>query len=147
MRNREILQVTYKGFTNADLLEMAVEQAADVFSAIPQAADSLRSLVDVGLGYVKLGEPAPTLSVGQAQRVKLAAELSRRATGKTLYLIDEPTTGPSFYDVHKVMDVMHRLVDKGNSILVIDHNLDVIRCAGGSWIMVLMEAIRAARSW
>jgi excinuclease ABC subunit A len=97
-----------------------------VFSAIPQAADRLRTLVDVGLGYVKLGQPAPTLSGGEAQRVKLATELSRRATGKTLYLIDEPTTGLSFYDVHKLMDVMQRLVDKGNSILVIEHNLDWI---------------------
>jgi excinuclease ABC subunit A len=92
-------------------------------------------LVDVGLGYVKLGQPAPTLSGGEAQRVKLATELSKRATGKTLYLIDEPTTGLSFFDVHKLMDVMQRLVDKGNSILVIEHNLDVIRCA--DWIIDL----------
>jgi excinuclease ABC subunit A len=133
--NRETLQVTYKGHTIADVLEMTVEQAADVFSAIPQAADRLRTLVDVGLGYVKLGQPAPTLSGGEAQRVKLATELSKRATGKTLYLIDEPTTGLSFYDVHKLMDVMQRLVDKGNSILVIEHNLDVIRCA--DWIVDL----------
>ncbi len=133
--NRETLQVTYRGFTIADVLEMTVEQAADVFSAIPQAADRLRTLVDVGLGYVKLGQPAPTLSGGEAQRVKLATELSKRATGKTLYLIDEPTTGLSFYDVHKLMDVMQRLVDKGNSILVIEHNLDVIRCA--DWIIDL----------
>ena len=133
--NRETLQVTYKGHTIADVLEMTVEQAADVFSAIPQAADRLRTLVDVGLGYVKLGQPAPTLSGGEAQRVKLATELSKRATGKTLYLIDEPTTGLSFFDVHKLMDVMQRLVDKGNSILVIEHNLDVIRCA--DWIIDL----------
>ena len=133
--NRETLQVTYKGHTIADVLEMTVEQAADVFSAIPQAADRLRTLVDVGLGYVKLGQSAPTLSGGEAQRVKLATELSKRATGKTLYLIDEPTTGLSFFDVHKLMDVMQRLVDKGNSILVIEHNLDVIRCA--DWIVDL----------
>jgi len=133
--NRETLQVTYRGHTIADVLEMTVEQAADVFSAIPQAADRLRTLVDVGLGYVKLGQPAPTLSGGEAQRVKLATELSKRATGKTLYLIDEPTTGLSFYDVHKLMDVMQRLVDKGNSILVIEHNLDVIRCA--DWVIDL----------
>ena len=112
---------------------MTVEQAVDVFSAIPQAADRLRTLLDVGLGYIKLGQPAPTLSGGEAQRVKLATELSRRATGKTLYLIDEPTTGLSFYDVHKLMDVMQRLVDKGNSIIVIEHNLDVIRCS--DWII------------
>jgi excinuclease ABC subunit A len=133
--NRETLQVTYRGHTIADVLQMTVEQAAEVFSAIPQAADRLRTLVDVGLGYVRLGQPAPTLSGGEAQRVKLATELSRRATGKTLYLIDEPTTGLSFYDVHKLMDVMQRLVDKGNSILVIEHNLDVIRCA--DWIVDL----------
>jgi len=133
--NRETLQVKYKGHTIAEVLEMTVEQAAEVFSAIPQAADRLRTLVDVGLGYVKLGQPAPTLSGGEAQRVKLATELSRRATGKTLYLIDEPTTGLSFYDVHKLMDVMQRLVDKGNSILVIEHNLDVIRCS--DWIIDL----------
>lgn len=133
--NRETLQVTYKGHTIAEVLQMTVEQAAAVFSAIPQAADRLRTLVDVGLGYVKLGQPAPTLSGGEAQRVKLATELSRRATGKTLYLIDEPTTGLSFYDVHKLMEVMQRLVDKGNSILVIEHNLDVIRCA--DWVIDL----------
>ena len=133
--NRETLQVTYRGHNIAEVLEMTVEQAAEVFSAIPQAADRLRTLVDVGLGYVKLGQPAPTLSGGEAQRVKLATELSKRATGKTLYLIDEPTTGLSFYDVHKLMVVMQRLVDKGNSILVIEHNLDVIRC--GDWVIDL----------
>ncbi|KGG13752.1 MULTISPECIES: excinuclease ABC subunit UvrA [Prochlorococcus] len=133
--NRETLQVKYKGYTIADVLEMTVEQSVDVFSAIPQAADRLRTLVDVGLGYIKLGQPAPTLSGGEAQRVKLATELSRRATGKTLYLIDEPTTGLSFSDVHKLMDVIQRLVDKGNSIIVIEHNLDVIRCA--DWIIDL----------
>jgi excinuclease ABC subunit A len=133
--NRETLQVTYKGHTIADVLEMTVEQAAEVFAAIPQAAERLRTLVDVGLGYIKLGQPAPTLSGGEAQRVKLATELSKRATGKTLYLIDEPTTGLSFYDVHKLMDVMQRLVDKGNSIVVIEHNLDVIRCA--DWLVDL----------
>jgi excinuclease ABC subunit A len=133
--NRETLQVTFRGHTIADVLEMTVEQAAEVFAAIPQAGDRLSTLVDVGLGYIKLGQPAPTLSGGEAQRVKLATELSRRATGKTLYLIDEPTTGLSFYDVHKLMDVMQRLVDKGNSILVIEHNLDVIRCA--DWLIDL----------
>ena len=133
--NRETLQVKYKGYSIADVLQMTVEQAAEVFTAIPQAADRLRTLVDVGLGYVKLGQPAPTLSGGEAQRVKLATELSKRATGKTLYLIDEPTTGLSFYDVHKLMDVLQRLVDKGNSIIVIEHNLDVIRCS--DWIIDL----------
>ena len=131
--NRETLQVKYKNYSISDVLEMTVEQAVDVFSAIPQAADRLRTLLDVGLGYIKLGQPAPTLSGGEAQRVKLATELSRRATGKTLYLIDEPTTGLSFYDVHKLMDVIQRLVDKGNSIIVIEHNLDVIRCS--DWVI------------
>ena len=133
--NRETLQVKYKNYSISDVLEMTVEQAVDVFSAIPQAADRLRTLLDVGLGYIKLGQPAPTLSGGEAQRVKLATELSRRATGKTLYLIDEPTTGLSFYDVHKLMDVIQRLVDKGNSVVVIEHNLDVIRCS--DWIIDL----------
>ena len=110
-------------------------QRTGLFEQFDQAAAGLRTLVDVGLGYVKLGQPAPTLSGGEAQRVKLATELSKRATGKTLYLIDEPTTGLSFFDVHKLMDVMQRLVDKGNSILVIEHNLDVIRCA--DWIVDL----------
>ncbi|MFN9661405.1 MAG: excinuclease ABC subunit UvrA [Cyanobacteriota bacterium] len=133
--NRETLQVTYRGHTIADVLQMTVEQAAEEFTAIPQAVERLRTLVDVGLGYIKLGQPAPTLSGGEAQRVKLATELSRRATGKTLYLIDEPTTGLSFYDVHKLVDVVQRLVEKGNSVLVIEHNLDVIRCA--DWIIDL----------
>ncbi len=133
--NRETLQVKYKGYSISDVLEMTVEQAVEVFSAIPQASDRLRTLLDVGLGYIKLGQSAPTLSGGEAQRVKLATELSRRATGKTLYLIDEPTTGLSFYDVHKLMDVIQRLVDKGNSIIVIEHNLDVIRCS--DWVIDL----------
>lgn len=133
--NRETLQVKYKGHSIADVLDMPVEVALTVFKNIPKAASRLETLVDVGLGYIKLGQPAPTLSGGEAQRIKLAAELSRRATGKTLYLIDEPTTGLSFYDVHHLLNVLQRLVDKGNSILVIEHNLDVIRCA--DWIVDL----------
>ncbi|MGA1131918.1 MAG: excinuclease ABC subunit UvrA [Prochlorotrichaceae cyanobacterium] len=133
--NRETLQVKYKGKSIADVLNMTVEEACHFFDAIPGASTKLQTLVDVGLGYVRLGQPAPTLSGGEAQRVKLATELSRRATGKTLYLIDEPTTGLSFYDVHKLLDVIQRLVDKGNSIVVIEHNLDVIRCA--DWIIDL----------
>jgi excinuclease ABC subunit A len=131
--NRETLQVKYKNKSIADVLDMTVEEALDVFQNIPRAVNRLQTLVDVGLGYVKLGQPAPTLSGGEAQRVKLASELSRRATGKTLYLIDEPTTGLSFYDVHHLLNVLQRLVDKGNSVLVIEHNLDVIRCA--DWII------------
>jgi excinuclease ABC subunit A len=133
--NRETLQVKYKGHSIADVLNMTIEEAAEVFKNIPKAAPRLKTLIDVGLGYVHLGQTAPTLSGGEAQRVKLASELSRRATGKTLYLIDEPTTGLSFYDVHKLLDVLQRLVDKGNSILVIEHNLDVIRCA--DWVIDL----------
>ncbi len=127
--NRETLQVKYKGKSIADVLNMTVEEGLDFFQNIPRAYTRLQTLVDVGLGYVKLGQTAPTLSGGEAQRVKLATELSKRATGKTLYLIDEPTTGLSFYDVHKLLDVLQRLVDKGNSIIVIEHNMDVIRCS------------------
>lgn len=133
--NRETLQVKFKGKSISDVLNMTVEEALDFFQNIPQAATRLQTLADVGLGYMRLGQTAPTLSGGEAQRVKLATELSRRATGKTLYLIDEPTTGLSFYDVHKLLDVVQRLVDKGNSVLVIEHNLDVIRCA--DWIVDL----------
>jgi excinuclease ABC subunit A len=129
------LQVKYKGYSIADVLNMTIEEALEVFKNIPKAVTRLQTLVDVGLGYIRLGQSAPTLSGGEAQRVKLASELSRRATGKTLYLIDEPTTGLSFYDVHKLLDVLQRLVDKGNSILIIEHNLDVIRCA--DWVIDL----------
>ncbi len=133
--NRETLQVKYKGKSIADVLNMTVEESLEVFKNIPKAASRLQTLMDVGLGYVHLGQSATTLSGGEAQRVKLASELSRRATGKTLYLIDEPTTGLSFYDVHHLLNVLQRLVDKGNSILVIEHNLDVIRCA--DWVIDL----------
>ncbi|MBE9128540.1 MULTISPECIES: excinuclease ABC subunit UvrA [unclassified Coleofasciculus] len=133
--NRETLQVKYKGHSIADVLNMTVEEALEVFKNIPRAVTRLQTLVDVGLGYVHLGQPAPTLSGGEAQRVKLASELARRATGKTLYLIDEPTTGLSFYDVHHLLNVLQRLVDKGNSVLVIEHNLDVIRCS--DWVIDL----------
>ncbi len=133
--NRETLQVKFKDKSIADVLNMTAEESLEFFTNIPRAVNRLQTLVDVGLGYVKLGQPATTLSGGEAQRVKLASELSRRATGKTLYLIDEPTTGLSFYDVHKLLDVLQRLVDKGNSILVIEHNLDVIRCC--DWVIDL----------
>ncbi len=133
--NRETLQVKYKEKTIADVLNMTIEEAMLFFENIHQVHTKLGMLVDVGLGYIRLGQPAPTLSGGEAQRVKLATELARRATGKTLYLIDEPTTGLSFYDVHKLLDVVQRLVDKGNSVLAIEHNLDVIRCS--DWIIDL----------
>nr|MDJ0705819.1 excinuclease ABC subunit UvrA [Leptolyngbyaceae cyanobacterium MO_188.B28] len=133
--NRETLQVKYKGKNISDVLEMTAEEALDFFQNIPKAATRLQTMVDVGLGYIRLGQTAPTLSGGEAQRMKLASELARRSTGKTLYLIDEPTTGLSFYDVHKLLDVVQRLVDKGNSVIMIEHNLDVIRCA--DWIIDL----------
>ena len=133
--NRDTLQVTYKGKNISDVLNMTAEEALQFFENIPQAASRLQTMVDVGLGYIRLGQTAPTLSGGEAQRMKLASELARRSTGKTLYLIDEPTTGLSFYDVHKLLDVVQRLVDKGNSVLTIEHNLDVIRCS--DWIIDL----------
>jgi excinuclease ABC subunit A len=133
--NRDTLQVTYKGKNISDVLNMTSEEALAFFENIPQAASRLQTMVDVGLGYIRLGQTAPTLSGGEAQRMKLASELARRSTGKTLYLIDEPTTGLSFYDVHKLLDVVQRLVDKGNSVLMIEHNLDVIRCS--DWIIDL----------
>jgi excinuclease ABC subunit A len=133
--NRETLQVKYKDKSIADVLNMTVEEALEFFTNIPKAVVKLQTLLDVGLGYIRLGQPATTLSGGEAQRIKLATELSRRATGKTLYLIDEPTTGLSFYDVHKLLDVLQRLVDKGNSVLLIEHNLDVIRCS--DWVLDL----------
>jgi excinuclease ABC subunit A len=133
--NRETLQVKYKNHSIADVLDMTVDEALEIFQNIPRAASRLQTLIDVGLGYIKLGQAATTLSGGEAQRVKLASELSRRATGKTLYLIDEPTTGLSFFDVHHLLNVLQRLVDKGNSILVIEHNLDVIRCS--DWVIDL----------
>lgn len=133
--NRETLQVKYKGKSISDVLNMTAEEALEFFTNIPKAATKLQTMVDVGLGYIRLGQTAPTLSGGEAQRLKLATELSRRATGKTLYLIDEPTTGLSFYDVHKLLDVLQRLTDMGNTVLVIEHNLDVIRCS--DWIIDL----------
>jgi excinuclease ABC subunit A len=133
--NRETLQVKYKDKSISDVLNMTAEEALAFFENIPKAKARLQTMVDVGLGYIHLGQTAPTLSGGEAQRLKLATELSRRATGKTLYLIDEPTTGLSFYDVHKLLDVLQRLTDMGNTVLVIEHNLDVIRCA--DWIIDL----------
>ncbi|MEL7503915.1 MAG: excinuclease ABC subunit UvrA [Cyanobacteria bacterium J06554_6] len=133
--NRETLQVKYKGKNISDVLNMTAEEALNFFENIPKAQARLQTMVDVGLGYIRLGQTAPTLSGGEAQRMKLASELARRSTGKTLYLIDEPTTGLSFYDVHKLLDVVQRLVDKGNSVIMIEHNLDVIRCA--DWLIDL----------
>ncbi|MDQ3752119.1 MAG: excinuclease ABC subunit UvrA [Actinomycetota bacterium] len=127
--NRETLQVRYKGKNISDVLAMSVAEAADFFAPIPPIARHMETLRDVGLGYIKLGQPAPTLSGGEAQRVKLSTELSKRSTGKTLYILDEPTTGLHFDDVAKLLGVLHRLVDGGNTVVVIEHNLDVIKTA------------------
>jgi excinuclease ABC subunit A len=127
--NRETLEVRYKGKSISDVLELSIEEAADFFSAVPTIAGKLETLKSVGLGYIKLGQPATTLSGGEAQRVKLSKELSKRATGKTLYILDEPTTGLHFEDVKKLLEVLHRLVDQGNTVIVIEHNLDVIKTA------------------
>jgi excinuclease ABC subunit A len=133
--NREALEIHYKGRSIADVLDMTIEEALEFFEPVPSVAAKLRTLFDVGLGYVHLGQPATTLSGGEAQRVKLATELSRRATGRTLYVLDEPTTGLHFADVEKLLQVLHRLVDAGNTVVVIEHNLDVIKTA--DWIVDL----------
>ncbi len=127
--NRETLEVRYKGKSIYDVLEMTVEEGLQFFDAQPKIKRKLQTLFDVGLGYVKIGQPATTLSGGEAQRVKLATELSRRPTGKTVYILDEPTTGLHTADVHRLVDIIHKLVDSGNSVIVIEHNLDVIKCA------------------
>ena len=127
--NRETLEVKYKGASIADILDMTVEQGLETFRNIPKIANILRTLDDVGLGYIKLGQSSTTLSGGEAQRVKLAKELAKRATGKTLYILDEPTTGLHFDDVSKLLHLMHGLVDRGNTVVVIEHNLDVIKTA------------------
>ncbi|GAA3384245.1 excinuclease ABC subunit UvrA [Cryptosporangium minutisporangium] len=131
--NRETLEVHYKGKTIAEVLEMPIEEAAEFFAAIPAIRRYLATLVDVGLGYVRLGQPAPTLSGGEAQRVKLATELQKRSTGKTVYVLDEPTTGLHFEDIRKLLGVLDRLVEQGNTVIVIEHNLDVIKTA--DWII------------
>ncbi len=133
--NRDTLEVTFRGKTIADVLELSCEEALGFFAHQPPIARHLQTLVDVGLGYIRLGQPAPTLSGGEAQRVKLASELSRRSTGHTLYVLDEPTTGLHFDDVRKLLDVLSRLVDQGNTVIVIEHNLDVIKSA--DWIIDL----------
>jgi len=133
--NREALEIHYKGKTISDVLDMTVEEATSFFSNVPSIYNKMRTLNDVGLGYMKLGQPATTLSGGEAQRVKLATELSRRATGRTMYILDEPTTGLHFADVDKLLEVLQRLVDTGNSVVVIEHNLDVIKST--DWLIDL----------
>ncbi|MBB5335620.1 excinuclease ABC A subunit [Pectinatus brassicae] len=127
--NRETLEVKYKGKTISDVLHMIVDEAVEFFQNIPRLARQLQTLQDVGLGYMQLGQSATTLSGGEAQRIKLATELSKRSTGKTLYILDEPTTGLHTADIHKLMDVLQRLVDNGDTVVVIEHNLDVIKTA------------------
>jgi excinuclease ABC subunit A len=131
--NRETLEVHYKGKTVADVLNMPIEEAAEFFAPINSISRYLRTLVEVGLGYVRLGQPAPTLSGGEAQRVKLASELQKRSNGRTVYILDEPTTGLHFEDIRKLLAVISGLVEKGNTVIVIEHNLDVIKTA--DWVI------------
>ena len=131
--NRETLEVHYKGKTIAEVLDMPIEEAADFFAAVPAIARHMTTLCEVGLGYVRLGQPATTLSGGEAQRVKLSSELQKRSTGRTVYVLDEPTTGLHFEDIRKLLMVLGRLVDAGNTVLVIEHNLDVIKTA--DWLV------------
>jgi excinuclease ABC subunit A len=133
--NRETLSVRYGGRTIHEVLEMSVEEAVGAFAAVPRIHRRLQTLHDVGLDYVRLGQPATTLSGGEAQRVKLATELSKVATGRTLYVLDEPTTGLHFADIEKLLEVLQRLVDQGNTVVVIEHNLDVVKCA--DWVIDL----------
>ena len=127
--NRETLEVRYKGKSIADVLDMVIDEAVEFFKNVPGIARKLKVIQDVGLGYIKLGQPATTLSGGEAQRVKLATELARRSTGKTLYILDEPTTGLHTADIHKLLEILQRLVDGGDTVIVIEHNLDVIKTA------------------
>jgi excinuclease ABC subunit A len=131
--NRETLEVHYKGKTIAEVLDMSIEEGAEFFAALPSISRHLKTLNEVGLGYVRLGQPAPTLSGGEAQRVKLASELQKRSTGRTLYVLDEPTTGLHFEDIRKLLGVLGKLVDNGNTVVVIEHNLDVIKTA--DWLI------------
>ncbi len=133
--NREALEITYKGKTIADVLDLTIDEANTFFENIPSIHNKLKTLVDVGLGYMRIGQPATTLSGGEAQRIKLAAELSKRATGRTLYILDEPTTGLHFADVERLLEVLQRLVDTGNTVIVIEHNLEVIKCV--DWVIDL----------
>src|SRR5205085_10554621 len=133
--NRDTLDVTFKGKNIAEILDLSCEEAVEFFSNQPPIARHMQTLVDVGLGYIRLGQPATTLSGGEAQRVKLSSELSKRSTGRTLYILDEPTTGLHFEDVRRLLTVLSRLVDQGNTVLVIEHNLDVIKTA--DWVIDL----------
>jgi excinuclease ABC subunit A len=131
--NRETLEIKFKNKSIADVLDMTCEDARDFFQAVPAIREKMEALCEVGLGYIKVGQQATTLSGGEAQRVKLSKELSRRATGRTLYILDEPTTGLHFEDVRKLLEVLHSLVDQGNTVVVIEHNLDVVKTA--DWVI------------
>jgi excinuclease ABC subunit A len=133
--NRETLEIKFKNKSIADVLDMTVEEAAEFFKAVPSVRDKMETLARVGLGYIKVGQQATTLSGGEAQRIKLSKELSRRSTGRTLYILDEPTTGLHFHDVAKLLEVLHELVDQGNTVAVIEHNLEVIKTA--DWVIDL----------
>jgi excinuclease ABC subunit A len=133
--NRETLEVQFKGKSIADILDMTIDEAVEFFAAVPSIREKFATLQRVGLGYIKVGQPATTLSGGEAQRVKLSRELSKRATGRTLYMLDEPTTGLHFHDIAKLLEVLHELVDNGNTVVVIEHNLEVIKTA--DWIIDL----------
>ena len=133
--NRETLEVKYKGLSIADVLELTVDEAAEFFGAVPRIANKLKTIQEAGLGYIRLGQPATTLSGGEAQRVKLATELGKKFRGNTLYLLDEPTTGLHYTDVKKLLILLHKLVEQGNSVLAIEHNLDVL--ASADYIMDL----------
>jgi excinuclease ABC subunit A len=133
--NREVLEIKFKGMNIAEVLDMTVEQALELFINFPKVKNRLKTLHDVGLGYIRLGQPATTISGGEAQRVKLATELSKRATGQTLYILDEPTTGLAFDDVAALLRVLQRLVDTGNTVVIIEHHLDVIKSA--DWVIDL----------
>ena len=127
--NRETLEVKYKGKSIYDVLDMTVEEACEFFKNVPRIYNKIKTLKEVGLSYIKLGQPSTELSGGEAQRIKLATELSKRSTGKTIYVLDEPTTGLHFADVHKLTEILRRLSDEGNTVVVIEHNLDVIKTA------------------
>jgi len=133
--NNEVLDIHYNTKDISEILKMTIEDAMNFFSDIPNIFNKLKTLCDVGLGYMQLGQPATTLSGGEAQRIKLATELSRRSSGKTLYILDEPTTGLHFDDIKRLLDVLNRLVDKGNTVLVVEHNLDVIKSC--DWVIDL----------
>jgi excinuclease ABC subunit A len=133
--NRETLEITYKGKNIADVLAMTVDEASRFFRNVPSVADKLSALQDVGLGYLRLGQSGTTLSGGEAQRVKLATELAKKATGRTLYILDEPTTGLHFADIEKLLQVLMKLRDSGNTLVVIEHNLEMIKCA--DWVIDL----------